>query len=647
VNYRPEYDHAWGSKTYYGQLRLDALPRESTTDLLDALLGEDPGLDRLKQLLVKRGNPLFIEESVRTLVETRVLMGDGGAYRLARPVEAIQVPATVQAILAARIDRLPADEKQLLQTASVIGKDVPVAVLQAVSELPEELVRRGLTHLQAAEFLYETSLFPDLEYTFKHALTHDVAHGSLLQGLRRALHARIVDAMERLYADRLAEHVERLGHHAVRGEVWEKAVRYLRQAGAKAADRSANPGAVAYFEQALQVLAHLPEGRSRMEQAYDLRMYRETSYWALGELQRVVDHLGEAEVLARALEDPSRLGRVAALRLVCLATMGDQQHAIEAGERGLAIAEATGSLPLQAVTTVMLAFAHIARGDFRQATDLSRRSGALVQGQPVHKRLGQVGLPAVFWRVWLATPLGELGEFTEAITRGEEAVRIAETAAQPYSLALAHGALGHLYCLKGELALGIPGLERSVALCRDYELVVQSPLWIGSLGHAYAVSGRVTEALPLMEQAIAQGASLRAMWWQSRRMTQLGEGYLLTGRLKDAMASAEHALALADAHGERANRAYALRFLGEVTIRRDPSDLESATHHVRQALALADELGMRPLVAHCHLDLGRLSRRAGERQKAHEHSSIAMAMYREMDMPFWLEKVEAEMRELA
>ena len=210
------------------------------------------------------GNPFFLEESVRTLVETKVLAGERGNYHLEKKVESTQVPATVQAVLAARIDRLPLEEKQLLQSAAVIGKDVPFSLLQAITELSDEELRRGLTHLQAAEFLYETSLFPDLEYTFKHALTHEVAYGSLLHERQRALHARIVEAIETLYSNRLIEQVERLAHHAARGEVWGKALTYLRQAGAKADARSALREAVSYFEQALTALGHLPEIARRM-----------------------------------------------------------------------------------------------------------------------------------------------------------------------------------------------------------------------------------------------------------------------------------------------------------------------------------------------------------------------------------------------
>ena len=210
VNYRPEYQHGWGSKTYYLQLRLDPLPPVSAEAVLDALLGDGGGaqhaapLQALKQLLIARtqGNPFFLEESVRTLVEAGVLVGERGAYRLAQPVDSLQVPATVQAILAARIDRLSPEEKHLLQTAAVIGTEIPLPLLQAIAELPEAALHRGLAHLQAAEFLYETRLFPEHEYTFKHALTHEVAYSSLLQERRRGLHARILEVLEGLYAER-------------------------------------------------------------------------------------------------------------------------------------------------------------------------------------------------------------------------------------------------------------------------------------------------------------------------------------------------------------------------------------------------------------------------------------------------------------
>jgi predicted ATPase len=245
---------------------------------------------------------------VRTLVETGVLAGAPGAYHFVNLLDSLQVPTTVQAVLAARIDRLPREEKRLLQTASVIGTEVPLPLLQAIAERPEAALHGALAHLQAAEFLYETRLFPDHEYSFRHALTHEVAYASLLQERRRVLHARIIEALEALMGDRVAEQVERLAHHALRGEVWDKALAYCQQAGEKAVARSAYGEAVGSFEQALSVLPHLPETRDTREQAIDLRLALRSALNPLGDLGRILALLCEAEAVAKALNDPRRLG---------------------------------------------------------------------------------------------------------------------------------------------------------------------------------------------------------------------------------------------------------------------------------------------------------------------------------------------------
>jgi predicted ATPase len=182
TTHRPEYRHAWGSKTSYTQLRLDPLSRDSAGAFLNALVGDDPSLQSLKARVIEwtEGNPFFVEESAQMLVETQVLVDEQGAYRLAQVTPTLQVPATVQSVLAARIDRLPPEEKRLLQAAAVIVREVSFPLLQGIAEVPEGNLRRGLAHLQAAEFLYEANLFPDLVYTFRHALTQEVAYSSLL-----------------------------------------------------------------------------------------------------------------------------------------------------------------------------------------------------------------------------------------------------------------------------------------------------------------------------------------------------------------------------------------------------------------------------------------------------------------------------------
>jgi class 3 adenylate cyclase/tetratricopeptide (TPR) repeat protein len=440
VNYRPEYLHGWGSKTYYTQLRLDPLEPVSAAEVLQVLLGDDPSLTPLKHLLIERseGNPFFLEESVRTLVETGVLAGEPGAYRLAKALPTIQVPATVQAVLAARIDRLSPQDKRLLQTAAVIGHEVHVPLVQAIAELPEADLNRGLAHLQAAEFLYETRLFPERECTFKHALTHEVAYGSLLQGRRRGLHARIVEALEGLYPDRLAEQMDRLAHHAFRGEVWDKSLAYGRQAGTRAAARSAHREAVAFFEQALAALAQLSETRDTLEQAIDLRFDLHNALLPLGDQARMFDHLRAAEALAERLGDDQRLGQVAGHLCIYFSAMGEYDRAIAAGQRALALATTSGAFDVQVTAQTRLGQVYYTGGDFRQALDVARRAMALLTGEPRSARFDMVALPTVASRTYVAGCLAELGGFAEGRGVAEDAVRIAETVAQPYRIAAAH-----------------------------------------------------------------------------------------------------------------------------------------------------------------------------------------------------------------
>jgi class 3 adenylate cyclase/tetratricopeptide (TPR) repeat protein len=648
VNYRPEYQHAWGNKTYYTQLRLDPLPPESAEALLQALLGDDARLEPLKQLLIKRteGNPFFLEESVRTLVETGVLAGERGAYLLAKPFQSVQVPATVQSVLAARIDRLPPEEKRLLQTAAVIGTEVPLPLLRAIAEMSDDELRRGLAHLQAAEFLYETSLFPELTYTFKHALTHEVAYGSLLQERRRGLHARIVEALGALYPDRLDEQVERLGHHAFRGEMWDKAVTYFRQAGAKAGSRFAYREAVACFEHALEALTCLPKSRDNLEQGIDLRISLRTALLPLAEFRRIHDLLHDAATLAKALDDQRRLGWISDRLCHASWQMGDYGAALEFGQQALAISMALEDFNRQLDTNVNLANTYLALGDYGRAIACCRAAVSLegvLRPPPV---VGPTGRNDVNSRARLSQCLAELGAFAEGITHGEEGIRMAEARDHPFSRASAYGGLGDLYLRKGDLRKAIALLERGVELCQVWQIQFYFPHVASPLGAAYALSGRVAEALPLLEQAVEQAVSTGFMPNVSRGLAALSEGYLLAGRPDKAMPLAQRGLDVARQHKERGNQAWALRLLGEIAMKRDPPEIQRAEDNYRQALALAEELGMRPLQAHCRLGLGTLYTKMSRREEARTELSVAIELYRAMDMTFWLPQAEVTLAQV-
>ena len=643
VNYRPEYQHGWGSKTYYTQLRLDPLPPASADEFLQALLGDDPSLAPLTQLLITRtvGNPFFLEESVRTLVETRVLVGEPGAYRLAQVLPTIQVPATVQAVLAARIDRLPLEDKRLLQTAAVIGTEVPFVLLQAIADLPEDALHHGLAHLQAAEFLYETRLFPEQEYTFKHALTHEVAYSSLLLERRRVLHARLVEALEALAPDRAAEQVERLAHHALRGEVWDKAVTYCQQAGARADDRAAFREAVASFEQALQALAHLPKPDDTRGLALELRLaLGVVALAALGEYGRCLALLGEAEALARALDDRARLGRVLAWMAGLLRTTGDHEGAISAGQQALELATALGESALQVQASLNLGQAYYAIGDFGRAAELLRWSVEAADREP-----GTPSTDVRIWsQAWLARTLGALGAFAEGRRHGEEALRLATLEGRGATPIMAHSCLGDLYLAKGDLEYTIQVLEQGLALChasgnRDFLRGIMA-----DLGAAYALQGRLSEGCTLSEEGIRE--DIRAGAQRASRVAWLSEVCRLAGRGEEAWQHARQALDLARQQKARGGEAHALRQLGAVHAHADPPDVVQAEAHFQQALALAEELGMRPLVAHCHLGLGRLYHQTGRDEQARAALTTAIDLYRAMEMTFWLPQAEAALAQV-
>ena len=649
VNYRPDYRHEWGSKSYYRQLRVDPLPPQTAEELLRLLLGDDGQLAPLKQLLIDhtRGNPFFLEESVRMNVEEGGLVGERGDYRLAKPIKTFRVPPTVEAVLAARIDRLAPADKRLLQAASVVGENVPVVLLQAIAEMSEDEFRDALAHLRAAEFLYDISLLQEPYYVFKHGLTRQVAYNSLLRDQQRRLHTRIVEALERLYPERLTEHVERLAHHAYDGELWDRAARYLRQAAKKAFARSANREAVVWFDQALTAIDHLPESRELREQAIDLRFDLRNALQPLGEFGSILERLQEAEALAVTLSDRRRLGQVAAYLTDYFRLTGDQDRAIEWGQRARAAARELEDFDLQVVASTWLGQIYFARAEYGHALALFRDNVRLLVGELAGQRFGMPQPPAIHSRTCLAWCLSELGEFAEAVALGKEAVAMAGSADHPLSRAVAHAGLGVAYLRRGQADRAIAALEQGLEAVRAGD----SPLWFprlaSALGSAYGLAGRLTEALSLTQAAVSQGAAMNLMGGHSLLLAYLSEVHLRAGRIDDARQHAERALALARDHKEPGYEGWTLRLLAEIALGSDPPSAAQATEYGRSALAIAERLTMRPLMAHCHFALGRSLARGADPEAATRHLAAASRLFGEMDMQAWLGPARAELEHLA
>ena len=470
-----------------------------------------------------------------------------------------------------------------------------------------------------------------------------MAYQGLLHDRQRALHARIAEALERLAPERVAEQAERLAHHALRGELWEKAVVYLRQAGLRAMARGANREAIAHLEQALRALRRLPEERETTALTIDLRLDLRNALVPLGDRARISEHLHEAEGLARTLGDPHRLGRVTTFMVnQCLAT-GDYDAAVRFGQEALGIARTLGDRSIEVVATHFLGQTHTARGEFSEAATLFERNVAL-EGDLRYERFGTSGIASATSGACLADALSQLGRFDEAIAYAEAAVRTAEAADHPFTLYFGLSDLGRAHLRRGDLSRATRVLERGLDLCRTWQFVVGTSIVAATLGATYALASRADEALPLVAGAVEEFHRRQNHTWPAFILQFAGRTYLSAGRIDEAANHAREALALTRRLGARASEAHALCLAGDVALTGGAEDAEA---HYREALVLAGDLGMRPLVAHCHLGLGKFYRRVGKREHAREHLTTATRMYREMDMRFWLDQVEAEVKEAA
>jgi len=321
-------------------------------------------------------------------------------------------------------------------------------------------------------------------------------------------------------------------------------------------------------------------------------------------------------------------------------------QAFATAQRALALAMADGDVVPQALANQRLGQSYHAQGDYRRAIDCFRQTVAFLEGTRRHERFGQVILPAVLSRAFLAACHAELGIFAEGRALGDEGLRIAEAVDYPASLMIASWGVGLLSLCQGDLPRALPRLERAVSICQEADLPVWFPWMAAALGAAYPLAGRVADAVPLLMQAMEQTMTMEMVAYQARCGLSLGEAHLLAGRMEEAHALAEQTLALTRTHQERSHQAYALRLLGDIATRREPPEHELAEAHYRQALALADELGMRPLQAHCHLGLGTLYAKIDQRAPAHAELSAAIVLYRAMDMTFWLPQAETALAQV-
>ncbi|MCG8695397.1 MAG: AAA family ATPase [Minwuiales bacterium] len=613
---RPEYRRDWMQDEDCRMVWLGALAEEQAARLLDLLLGDAADLAPLKQLILRRtdGNPFFIEEVVRDLADRQTLIGKPGAYGLADGLVRLEVPPTVYAVLAARIDRLPAAQKRLLQTASAVGMDVPIGLLRLLGDRPEEDLGVAVDALVQGQYFNRCKPAGEGAYRFKHMLTRDVAYSGLLKSRRPAIHHRIVRAMERFYGDGLGDHVESLGHHAFQAALWDDAANYFSQSGVRAFKSSSNRDSANYFQRALDALAAKradSAGRAEDDQdlrcrLIDLRLKLARSLVPLGEGAKIVSVLLDALVDAEALGDPGRLARIYSNLTYCHWVSGKYELGAEYGLKALPIADALDDLNLKLLTYFHLGIAYQGAGRLREAVDLHRRAIDILGPDLQHHQLGWSGYPAVVLRCFITWGLAELGAFEDAAACANRGMGLARELGHPYSLALMTVGLGHLHNRMGDFDSAIPVLEIGRRACLDAELPTAGLSVAEELGSAYVGAGRVPDAVALLEAAMAERAEAAVpAHTLTRLFLALGCAYLAAERLTDAARMAEKAYHASSSHGERCLQAWSLFLQGEIAEARGSSRTADADRCFAQAISIGEELSLRPLIARCYAKLSR------------------------------------------
>jgi class 3 adenylate cyclase/predicted ATPase len=651
VNYRPEYEHAWGSRTYYTQLRLDPLGQAEAEELVTALLRDDAGatgrspLQSLKHLILAKteGNPFFIEEIVQALCEQGVLVRDptGGpgftpASRITSLTE-MQLPPTVQGVLAARIDRLPPEEKALLQTLAVIGKEFTLSLLTRVVEQPEDEVQRLLAHLRAAEFIYEQPTFPEPEYTFKHALTQEVAYNALLLERRRGLHERTGQAIEALFPSQLAEHYGALAHHYRRSGNGRKAVEYLQHAGQQAMQRSAYAEAISHVTTAVELLETLPDTveRAQRELALQITRGRALAVTQGAATPETIRAYARARELCQQMgEAPQLFWALSGLHEFYVLQGKDQQTAHELAEQLLSLAQRQRA-PALLVTghhrmgqsLFWLGALSAARSHLEQALALDDRQ---YHPSAVDSSGGESG---VFSRNFAASALWLLGYPEQAMAHSQEALTRSRVLADPSILAraLSWAALLHQYRREGPLAQ--QRAEACMTLATEHGLVARLALGTLLRGAALARQGQGEEGIAQIRQGLAGWRATGSEVGQTHYLAFLAEAYGQTGQAAEGLRTIAEALTFAHTTGERCWEADLYRLKGELLLQSGVQGVEAEVLTLdaglqtrdaevelclHQALDIARRQQARSLELRAATSLSRLWQRQGKRQEAYD-----------------------------
>ena len=646
--YRPEYTHPWGSKSYYTKIGLEQLGTQSSSELVKAILEEGEAAPELTQLILNRtaGNPLFMEEFTHALLENGAIERKDEKYVLSRKASDIQVPDTIQGIIAARLDRLEDNLKRTMQVASVIGRDFAFRILQTITGLREEL-KSYLLNLQGLEFIYEKNLFPELEYIFKHALTQEVAYNSLLHKRRKEIHEKIGRALEELYPDRLEEFYEMLGYHYSRSDNFEKACHYLKLSGKKAEGKFCSWEAIGFYKETIDMLNRQPEDEKKKREKLEVIHLTTFPMLHLGYPEDLLPMLQEGERLSKELDDKRSLVMIYGRMGSYFAYIGKPSRGIKYAESAFEEARKIQDVDLMAPVGFELCAPTMGAGEFLKTVDIAvsvlnlieqtnRQSDFFGQSMNVYSALcGRCG-----------GSMSYLGHFNEAEAVLEKGLLNATAIGDLRTLAVVELYCGHMFWAKGVWERAKEHYEICIKHSEEMKWpMVLSLAWSG-LGYACSFLGDQVTAAKNIEKGLKIQLDAGIGWWLSLHYLFLSAVRFNSGDLKGALGFIEKALQLSQKNAQKFGEGQSWIWMGRIVGRSDPSRKDKAEQYILRGINILEKLKLKPFYTLGRFFLGEFYLDAGQREKAAKSLKKADGMFQEMGMDYWLARTKEAMERL-
>jgi len=638
--YRPEYTHPWGSKSFYTKIGLDQLGTTSSGELVKAILEEGEVAPELRKFILNRaaGNPLFMEEFTHTLLENGSIERKDEKYVLSGKASDIQVPDTIQGIIAARLDRLEDNLKRTMQVASVIGRDFAFRILQTITGMREEL-KSCLLNLQGLEFIYEKNLFPELEYIFKHALTQEVAYNSLLLKRRKEIHEKIAHAIEELYPDRLEEFYEMLAYHYSRSNSLEKACRYSRLSGEKAEANYAHREACDFYKSAIDLLNKLPETPENKKEKMEVLYLMGRTLSLLGFPEGALGMLREGERLSKELGDEWYLARFYNLMGFYYSFKGDPQLGMKYSEDAFKKARKNRDIELMAPLAFGLFTSYSPAGEYYKIADMAPEVIDLIEKAESESDFFSMSTtPYSMLCSYCGQAMFSLGAFDEGKPFLEKALENAAKMNDLIALGHVETVYGHFYLVNRDWKPSKEHFEKGIKHGEEAKFAIVSAMSWSGLGYTCAMLGDPETGKRHAEKGLKIHRDSGVEMFLSLAHYNLCQIYLELGDLKNARSLAKEALRLSQKNNEKSIEGISWLLLGTISDKTEPLQIDKAEECILKGIEICKELGTKPNYAVGYLYLGELYLNGGEKEKAIENLKKAEGMFREMGMDYWLGK---------